>query len=81
MKVQRTFTEERQRPVVMGNSVFTLCDTEAENTDTDKMDTESTHNLCWYLSLCNMSTFIQFYTGHFLSVSVHVPASGNVKTP
>ena len=64
MKVQHTFTVEILGPVEIDDIVFTLCDTEAENTNSDKMDAEPIHTLCWYLSLCNMSTFIQqFFVG------------------
>ena len=51
MKVQHTFTEERLGPVEMDNSVFTLHDTEAKNTNTDKMDAEPSHTVLVFVSM------------------------------
>ena len=49
--------------------------------DADKIDTESKGNLHGLVSLSTMNTCTQFYTNHFLSVSVSISVLASANTP
>ena len=60
------------------NSVFTLPDT---NTDTDTETDKLQQYSMALLSPCSVNTSAQYFTTHFLLVSVSVSVLGNVNTP
>ena len=63
--------EIKNKKIKTGNGAFTLPDTDTDiDTDTDKFQQYSMALLC----RCSVNTSTQFFTTHFLSVSVSVLA-------